>query len=111
MEELDELSLSKMQLKNLVILIKGIFDNGVEGKHGGRAPRFKLLCTFLDIQTPNRSGSPRHRLPGQGVNENPKNLHFLCALGGDGGQGDIPIIRGGGGGGGGGGDLCYNLCI
>ena len=72
--------------------IKGIFDNRAEGKHRRRVSWPKLLPDFLI----DRSGGPRHGLPGIiEVKNTSKGVHFLSILRGNIRQGYFPIIRGG----------------
>ena len=74
--------------------IKGIFDNRAEGEHRRRASWPKLLMAFLVIQPHDRSGGPRHRLPGIREGKNtPEGVHFFSILRGNVRQGYFPKIR------------------
>ena len=74
--------------------IKGIFDNSAEGKHRRRASWPKLLTAFLIVQPNDRSGGPRHGLPGIREGKNTYDgVHFFSILRGNLRQGYFPIIR------------------
>ena len=74
--------------------IKGIFDSRAEGEHRRRTSWPELLTAFLIVQPHDRSGGPRHVLPGirEGKNMS-KGVHFLSILRGNVRQGYFPIIR------------------